>query len=38
MKIRSIVGAACATVAIAAAMPVAAQDPGEVVTPKRVLS
>jgi quercetin dioxygenase-like cupin family protein len=33
MKIRSIVGAACATVAIAAAMPVAAQDPGEVVTP-----
>lgn len=33
MKIRSVVGAACAAVAIAAAIPVAAHGLGEVVTP-----
>lgn len=33
MTLRSIIGAACAAVAIAAAMPAAAHDPGETVTP-----
>ena len=33
MTLRSVFGAACAAIAIAAAMPVAAHDPGETVTP-----
>ena len=33
MTIRSIIGAACAALAMATAMPAAAHDPGDVVTP-----